>query len=410
MAPSLSIAENLLLGRLPGSAWRCNWETAVTKSREALQRVGLTINPMTPLEQLGVGQRQLVEVARVVAIQPRILLLDEPTAALGDREALHLMSVVRALCREGIACIYISHRLDEVFEIADRISVLRDGCLVSTSAAAAATEQQVIRDMVGRELNDFFPPRRSRRRVGVKLRVRNLSTPPLRGTPLHNVDLDAFGGEILGLGGLMGAGRTELLTQIYGFGAAAASGDVELNGASYRRRSPSQSLRRGLMLVCEDRKQHGIFPNLSIDENLSLSSLGRVSRRGQIDRFAEHRRNNAVLESLRFRALNSVSQASQLSGGNQQKMVLGRGLLIDPEIVLLDEPTRGVDVGAKREIYQTLHQLAARGAAVVMASSELAELLGVCDRIAMMSNGRITGVYSAADCSQETLISAALKS
>jgi D-xylose transport system ATP-binding protein len=350
-----------------------------------------------------------VEIAKALGKRSRILILDEPTAALSDREVEILLGIVLELKGRGIALVYISHRLDEVLRVADRITVLRDGETIVTLDARQTTAPEVIRHMVGREVQELYPRRRSERGE-VLLSVRDLEVGRAPGEPavLSGIAFDLRAGEVLGIGGLMGAGRTMLLMHLFGALGERRRGTVTIAGRLLEPGSPSQALRRGLALVTEDRKRYGLFPGASIGENLSLSSLPELTSLGIIDRNREIARGRALFESLRVKAPNLETTVGALSGGNQQKVVLGKALMTEPQVVLLDEPTRGIDVGAKLEVYELVNRLSAAGKAVVLVSSELPELLGMSDRILMLHEGRVSGVFDRSEATQERLLAAAM--
>lgn len=411
LVDSLSVAENIMLGKYPTRGWRVDWPMTIAQASRTLRDFQVPIDPETPVAELGVGQQQLVEIARALSKHPRILLLDEPTAALTSSETNVLLEQVRKFCATGVACIYISHKLDEIQSIANRITVLRDGATVATMSAADADIPTIIQYMVGREIHDAYPPRTKARTGNVALAVENLSarSPADHHVSLRGVSFRLRRGEVLGIGGLMGAGRSELLMHLYGLWGTTTNGSVVVNDTPYVKRSPAHSLRRGMMLVTENRKQFGLVPNQSTNRNLSLSSLPAITTRlGRVNEVQETRRNSAMLTKMHFRALQANALVSQLSGGNQQKVVIGRGLLTEPNVVLLDEPTRGVDVGAKREIYQEIDRLAYEGKAVAVVSSELPELMGICDRIIMMHRGRMTGTFNRDTFDANRLLAAAL--
>jgi len=410
LVDSMTAAENILLGNYPRRGWRVDWPATMAKANAVLRQFSVPIDAETLVAELGVGQQQLVEIARALSKAPRILLLDEPTAALSTAETSVLLDQVRQLCAAGMACVYISHKLDEVMQIADRITVLRDGASVATFSRDRVDVATIIRHMVGREIQDVYPPRAPSAPGEVALEVTGLSARSEidHHVALHEVSFEVRAGEVLGIGGLMGAGRSELLMHIYGLWGTTTYGQVKVMGKLYRQRSPSSSLKRGMMLVTESRKRFGIIPNQSTHHNLSLSSLGVVSRWGRIQPALEGDRNSAMLQKMQFRALHANGRIDELSGGNQQKVVIGRGLLTEPNVVLLDEPTRGVDVGAKREIYEEINRLAREGKAVVMVSSELPELIGMCDRIVMMQRGRMTDAFERESFDANRLLTAAL--
>ncbi len=410
LVEEMTVAENIFLGREP-RRWGAfiDWPRMYQEAQALLDRFKVGLDPAAPVRTLGVGQKQLVEIIKALAKNSKILILDEPTAALAEHEVLILLDILRDLRSRGIASIYISHKLDEVFGIADRITVLRDGSTVGTHNAADTSKAEVIRHMVGRELGDLFP-RRSTQPGDVILRVDSLSVADAEtaGMRLHDIRFELRAGEVLGIGGLMGAGRTELLMHLFGAWGRRVSGSIELNGQSLDGLTPETIIQRGLVLASEDRRRYGLHLEQEIGFNLSLSSLASVTRGGFIQRNAEIRRNQGIFNSLRVKATGLEAIVGKLSGGNQQKVVLGKALLTEPSVILLDEPTRGIDVGAKLEIYEIINQLTAAGKAVILVSSELPELIGMSDCILMLNAGRIGGAFSRAEATQEKLMAAAM--
>jgi D-xylose transport system ATP-binding protein len=374
-----------------------------------LDRFQVALDPETPVRDLGVGQKQLVEIVKALGKNSKVLILDEPTAALSEHEVQILLDILRDLRRRGIACIYISHKLEEVFAIADRITVLRDGKSITTLTTKATTKDEVIAKMVGRELGNLFP-RRSGTPGDVLLEVDSLSVADDMGRRrLHDVSLSLRAGEVLGIGGLMGAGRTELLMHLYGAWGDRQSGSIRLKGAELPSCDPAKALRAGLALVSEDRRRYGLILEEEIGFNLSLSSLPEVAPQGFINHHSEATRNRQIFDHLGVRAPGLQAIVGRLSGGNQQKVVIGKALLTGPQVVMLDEPTRGIDVGAKIEIYEMINQLTLEGKAVLLVSSELPELIGMSDRILMLREGRIGGSFDRGDATQEKLMQAAME-
>ncbi len=411
LVEEMTVAENIFLGCEPR---RFGFVDSVRMHREAaalLKKFQIEMDPGTQVSQLGIGQKQLVEIVKALGKHSRILILDEPTAALAEHEARILMNTLRDLRGRGIACIYISHRLDEVFALADRITVLRDGETVFSSRSNATNKGDIIRHMVGRELTELFP--RTVRMYAEKktpaLEVTCLSVvDPLNGRErLHDISFSVAPGEVLGIGGLMGAGRTELLMHLFGAWGERTAGGVTLGGKRLSAGSPADILRKGMALVSEERRRYGLVLEQSIGFNLSLSSLRKMSTLGLIGEAREHERTNAFFRRFRVKAPGLETRAGNLSGGNQQKVVLGKALMTDPQVILLDEPTRGIDVGAKSEIYELISDLTAAGKAVVLVSSELPELIGMSDRIIMLHEGRISGEFSLG-AKQEQLLAAAM--
>lgn len=402
---TLSVAENIFLNRLPRRSGFVRFAALHDQTREALARVGLGgLDPATPAGQLGVGQQQLVEVAGALAHNCRLLILDEPTAALTDPETDRLFDNIRRLQADGVGIIYISHRMDEIRRIADRVTVLRDGQRVATHEAAEVTPASMVREMVGHDL----PERKAAadRAAGEPaLRVDRLRA----GDRVRDVSFQARRGEILGLAGLIGSGRTETLRAI--FGADKKDGGEVFLGSATRPiviREPSDAVRAGIGMVPEDRKQDGLLLTQSIRVNTTLATLPRHTRRGGwLDAEAETETTSSLCQRLDVRCASLEQAVSELSGGNQQKVVIGRWLARDCSVLLFDEPTRGIDVAAKDMVYQLLRDLAADGKAVVFVSSELTELMAVCDRMLVMSAGRIAAEFLPGEWTQEKITHAA---
>ncbi|NUN93708.1 MAG: sugar ABC transporter ATP-binding protein [Verrucomicrobiae bacterium] len=409
LVEEMTVAENLFLGDEPRRGFFVDWDQVYRDARAQLEHFGIRLHPASPVRRLGIGQKQLVEIAKALRKESRILILDEPTAALTETEVAALLDILRDLRRRGISCVYVSHKLDEVFSIADRITVLRDGESVVTLDVKATDRQAVIRHMVGREIHDLFPKRVSppgERR----LTARRLSAEASRGKGafLRDISFEVRAGEVLGIGGLMGAGRSELLRHLFGAWGRRLAGEVELDGRPFRAANPADALRQGLAFVSEDRKRYGLIPEQDVGFNLSLSSLRAFATHGFLQNAREHRENRAWFDSLRVKAPTLETPVAQLSGGNQQKVLLGRALMAAPRVIFLDEPTRGIDVGAKVEIYAWMNRLTAEGRAVVLASSELAELLGMSDRILMLCEGGVGGAFARAEATPEKLLAAAM--
>lgn len=384
LVPQLSVRANLHLGR----EHRLGWLPAQAESasaRAALARLGLDdLDPETPVADLDVAVRQLVEIARALLADARLLILDEPTATLTPREAERLFAVIGELRAQGLGIVFVSHRLDEVFLLADRIAVLRDGALVGAWPAADLDRRRLIELMVGRPLEREFPPREAT--IGeVVLEARLVS-----GGPVRDVDLSLHAGEIVGLAGLVGAGRTELARLLFGADRLAA-GEIRLDGRALRLRSPRDAIGHGICLLTEDRQGQGLVLGLPARENFALANLDLWSRGGWLDRRAEADAFARFASSLRLKVSGPEQPAGELSGGNQQKLLIARWLVRDARVIIVDEPTRGIDIGAKHEIYLLLNDLAARGKAILMISSELPEVLGMSDRVLVMHEGRLAG-------------------
>jgi D-xylose transport system ATP-binding protein len=407
------VAENLFLGAEPKWLGLIDWDKVFVDARQLLARFNLDIDPAAKVSELGVGRQQLVEIAKAIGKRSRILILDEPTAALTEQEVAILLDILRDLRRQGIACVYISHKLDEVFAIADRITVLRDGQSIVTLQTSKTTPGEVIRHMVGREIDELFP-RQAAMPGEVLLSVDRLtvSAAPKGELVLEDITFDVRAGEVLGIGGLMGSGRSELLTHLFGAWGHRVGGTVELRHdgrtMALHVRSPHEALSRGLALVSEDRKRYGLVLPQGIGFNMSLSTIERMQRIGLIDRNREFTRNKTFFDAMRIKAPDQETIVGTLSGGNQQKVVLGKALMTEPRVIFLDEPTRGIDVGAKIEVYELINQLTAAGKAVVLVSSELPELMGLSDRIVMLHEGQVGGTFTRAEATQERLLSAAM--
>ncbi|MFO7274325.1 MAG: sugar ABC transporter ATP-binding protein [Bacillota bacterium] len=399
----LSVAENIYLGRPPvtGPFRRVDWRAMQQGAAAVLERLGAPIDPRATLGRLGVGARQMVEIARALSLDARVLIMDEPTAALTEPEVERLFEVMRGLARSGVAIVYISHRLEEIFTICDRVTVLRDGQRVGSWPIDQVTPDHLITHMVGRQLTERFP------KVEVTpgdtlLEVRDLT---LRGSP-HSVSFTVRRGEILGVAGLMGAGRTELMLAVAGI-ERPARGTVLLEGQPLPPGDAAAAIRRGLVLVPEDRRRQGLLTGRPVRENLSLARLRSLTRFGLIRPRAERQLVDQYVAELGIRTPHREQPVTNLSGGNQQKVILGRWLATSPKLLILDEPTRGIDVGAKAEIYRLMGELVQRGMGIILVSSELPEVMGLSDRILVMHEGQVTAEFSRAEFDQEQIMQAA---
>ncbi|WP_205648617.1 multiple monosaccharide ABC transporter ATP-binding protein [Acuticoccus kandeliae] len=417
LVPLLSIAENIFLGNECASHMVIDWGRTYARTAELLKRVGLSEKPRTRVGDLGMGKQQLVEIAKALSKEVRLLILDEPTSSLNEADSDALLDLLLDFKARGISSILISHKLNEVSRVADTITVLRDGEVVSTLDAKGGeiTEDRVIRDMVGRSLSDRFPPRDLARPLGPPLlEVRNWSVDhPLQSDRrvVDDVSFTVRAGEIVGISGLMGAGRTELAMSLFGrtYGRY-VSGEVLIGGAPADTSSVTRAVAAGLAYVTEDRKQYGLVLEESIRRNIPLAHLEGVSSRGIVQDSREIAVARDFRDRLRIKSSSVAQEAINLSGGNQQKVVLAKWLFTEPRVLFLDEPTRGIDVGAKFEIYTIIHQLAAEGKAIVVISSEMPEILGVCDRVYVMNEGRFVGEMPVAEASQERIMGMILRS
>ncbi len=403
----LSIAENLFLGNEIAQRGMIDWNRTNHAAEQHLRRVGLRENPTLAAGELGVGKQQLVEIAKALSKKVRLLILDEPTAALNDDDSEHLLELLRGLRDEGITCVVISHKLGEVIDIADTVTILRDGKTIETLDAKEVTEERLIAGMVGRDLEHRFPPREPN--VGEEaLRiedwtVHSVSIPGR--VVVDHANLTLRRGEIVGLAGLMGAGRTELAMSVFGrsYGVD-ISGRVFKDGREIDVRTVESAIRNGIAYVSEDRKRYGLNLVTDVKRNVSAAGLGLLSKRGWVNEHEEYAVAERFRSALRIKTPSVQAGVQTLSGGNQQKVVLAKWMFTEPDVLILDEPTRGVDVGAKYEIYTIVNSLAEQGKAVLVISSELPELLGLCDRIYTLSAGRVTGEVPREDATQELLM------
>jgi ribose transport system ATP-binding protein len=400
LVPYLNAAENIFLGRepramLPGFV---DFGTMYRESQQIIDKLGVRMNARTPVNRLSIAQQQMVEIAKATSRECKIIVMDEPSATLTEHELQSLFALIRQLKGEGVAIIYISHRLEEIFEVCDRVTILRDGHWVATRDVKDVNREEIIRLMVGRELTQMIP--KVTAPVGEPaLVVRNLN----RKGVLENINIEVRKGEVVGLAGLVGAGRTELARCIFGADKF-ESGSIELFGKPVKIRSPQDAIRMGIGLVTEDRKAQGLVLGMVVRENMTLANLGSISRFNFIMAGREREIARKYCSDLQVKTPTIEQTVQNLSGGNQQKVVLAKWLFTDSKILIFDEPTRGIDVGAKTEIYQLMNELAAKGVAIIMISSELPEVLGMSDRILVMHEGTIAGQLSRADATQEKIM------
>ncbi len=405
----LSIGENIFMGRAPRRFGVIRWEELYSRAQKLLDELRLPLDPRTPVGQLGIGQQQLVEIAKALSQEARILVLDEPTAALTDAEVETLFRILGSLRKRGVGMVYISHKLDEVFRMSDRITVLRDGRTVGTERTSELDEARVISRMVGREVGDIFPEA-AHERGATAFEVRNMRVedPNVRGKVLvDGVSFAVRKGEVLGIAGLMGAGRSDLLMGVFGAHAGRTSGEIYVEGERVEIKRPSDAIRQGIGFVTEDRKRFGLILEQTILNNMTLAGLRRLSGQFVTNVQSEAAAGERAMKDLRVKANSVFTVAGTLSGGNQQKVVLAKWLLTNPKVLFLDEPTRGIDVGAKQEIYGHINRLAGAGLAIVLVSSELPEVLGLSDRVIVLHEGRVTGEFKRAEATPEAVMACA---
>jgi ABC-type sugar transport system ATPase subunit len=398
--PHLTVGENIVIGNLRfPEHWRVSAPEIEAFCQPYLQRVGLACNTREVASSLPIGQQQLLVIARALSMNARVLIMDEPTSALPEDAAARLFELIPALKARGVAIVYVSHKMDEIFRLSDRITVLRDGATVGTRQAAATDADELIRMMVGRPLEQRA--RSTREGTHILLQARNLTTRKLR-----SVDFELRAGEVLGIAGLVGAGRSELGAALFGLDRI-ERGSLELKGRPFEPQSPAHAIQSGLGLLPEDRKLQGLMMQMSVRENGTLSILSRLSRAGFIRRHQERERMDELRRRLRLKCSSQDVAVGTLSGGNQQKALLARTLLAEPDVLFLDDPARGIDVGAKEDIYALIDELAQRGKGILLVSSELPELLRLSDRIMVLNQGHVTALFQAHEATQERIMAAA---
>ncbi len=402
--PYLTVAQNIYLGKeiTYGKTGILNTDKMNKLAAKTLKQLGVTdIKPQDIAGELSVGKQQMVEIARALSTNAEVIIMDEPTSALTDREIEKLFNVIHSLKEQGVAFVYISHRMEEIFQICDRISILRDGNYIGTKYIADTSFEEVVKMMVGRELGERYPVKNNK--IGeVIFQVENLTINGL----FESVNFEVREGEILGVSGLMGAGRTEVMEAIFGY-RKKDSGTVKLNGKPLKTNHPSNLIKEKIGFITEDRKGKGLVLDSSIRENIALTNFEIISKFGVIERSEERNLVEKLIRKLRVKASSIEQKAETLSGGNQQKVVIAKWLGINPKVLILDEPTRGVDIGAKKEIYSIMNQLAKNGVAIIMISSELPELLGVSDRIMVMHEGKVKAFFDKHEATQEKIMMAA---
>lgn len=407
---SMSVVENIFLGDEIKKNGVIQWNEEKKITKELLKRVHLDIDPETEVGELGAGQQQLVEIAKALNKNPKLLILDEPTSSLSDVDVENLMRIIRELKAEGTTCIYISHKLNEIFEIADTATIIRDGKSIITRKIKDLTEDEVVSYMVGRDLSQRFPHKDHK--VGdVVFEVKNWTVvnPEYEDHIFcDNVNLKARRGEILGIAGLMGAGRTEFALSVFGYYRASPQSELYLDGKKISVASPGKAISEGIAYVSEDRKHYGLVLESDIQTNMSMASLKKLCRHGVIRTNEETKKAMRYVDLMRVKSTSLKQKVKALSGGNQQKVVIGKWLMTEPKVLILDEPTRGIDVGAKLEIYNEMNHLANEGVCIIMISSELPEILGMSDRIYVMSEGKIRGEFDIKEATQERIMAAAI--
>lgn len=414
LVPELSIYENIFFGHEIMSGKVIDWNQTIVKAKEVLEKVRLHVDPSTKVKSLGVGNQQLVEIAKALSKNVKLLIFDEPTAALNEDDSQNLLELMKELKSQGVTCIMISHKLREVTAIADTITVLRDGQTIGSKENHGITEAEIIKDMVGREIDNIYPKRAKKKIGDVCLEIKNwtVDDPKSGREILHNVSINVRKGEIVGLQGLMGAGRTELALSVFGnpTGYRIKNGEVFVNGKSHRFKSPREAINAGVAYVTEDRKGNGLILIQDIRYNTTIANLKKLVKGLAINENEEINVANDYKKSINIKAPSIEQKVGNLSGGNQQKVQLAKWLFVEPQVLILDEPTRGIDVGAKYEIYSLMNELVEKGMSIIMISSELPEVLGMSDRLYVMSEGTITGELSSDEADEQTVMAMAIKS
>ena len=397
LVPVLTAAENIFMGNFKKKGIMIDRKAMYLEAEKIFERMGIKLDPRSHVKDLTTGYQQIVEIAKAISTNAKILIMDEPSAPLTTNEVSAMMEIVRTLKKEGVTIIYISHRMEEIFELADRVSVLRDGEYIGTKDIQDTDKDDLIKMMVGRTLSQTYP-KRNCKTDEVVLEVKNLC-----GNGVKNISFELHKGEILGLGGLIGAGRTELCEMLFGY-YPIQGGEIYLKGKPMKPASCADAVKQGIALVPEDRKRHGIIGGMTVLDNLTLSTIKKLTKGVAIDRKAQKDYAQSQVDALEIKTPNLAQKVKNLSGGNQQKVILGRWLGANPDILIFDEPTRGIDVGAKREIYQLMRSLSEQGKTIIMISSEMAEVIGMCDRVLVMKKGAIAGELSGESITQERIM------
>ncbi len=395
----LTVEENMFLGKEIKKAFGvCDRKAMREEVRKILDRLGVNIDPGQRMNELSVGQQQMIEIAKALMVDAKVIIMDEPTAALTQSETTVLFQVINSLKQKGVSIVYISHRMEEIFELCDRITILRDGSYIGTKKISETDMNDVVKMMIGREIGERYPLRNAKT-GGVAFEVKGLSCPGV----FENVSFQVHAGEVLGVSGLMGAGRTEIMQAIFG-NMPHVTGEIYLDGKQIQNRSPLEAMKNGIGFITEDRKVEGLMLEESIQKNISIANLGRISKSGVLQKGAEDELVKRGIEELHIKCFGPQHECSNLSGGNQQKVVFAKWIYTNPKVLILDEPTRGVDIGAKKEIYSIINELAEKGVAIIMVSSELPEVLGMSDRIMVVQEGHVRGILHKEDADQENIM------
>ena len=395
----LTVEENMFLGKeIHNRFGVCDKKAMRAQVKQILDKLGVNIAPGEVMSHLSVGQQQMIEIAKALMVDAKVIIMDEPTAALTQSETEVLFKVVKSLREKGVSIVYISHRMEEIFELCDRITILRDGSYIATKEIKDTDMNDVVKMMIGREIGERYPQRDCK--IGdVMLDVQNLTRPGV----FEKVSFQVREGEVLGVSGLMGAGRTEIMQAIFG-NLPHVTGKIIIDGREVQNKSPQQAMKNGIGFITEDRKVEGLMLGESIMKNISMANLGRISRHGVLDKKAEQNLVKRGIEELHIKCFGPQHECDNLSGGNQQKVVFAKWIYTEPKVLILDEPTRGVDIGAKKEIYNIINDLAAKGVAIIMVSSELPEVLGMSDRIMVVREGMVRGVLDKEEADQENIM------
>lgn len=395
----LTVEENMFLGKeIHNRFGVCNKKAMQKEVRRILDVLGVKIKPDAKMDTLSVGQQQMIEIAKALMVDAKVIIMDEPTAALSQSETVTLFKVVRSLKEKGVSIVYISHRMEEIFELCDRITILRDGQYVGTRNIPETNMDEIVKMMIGREIGERYPERNTK--LGdVVFEVKNLNCPGI----FNDVNFNVRSGEVLGVAGLMGAGRTEIMQSIFG-NMPHVTGQIFMNGKEIHNKNPWDAMENGIGFITEDRKTEGLMLEESIMKNISIANLGRISQKGVLNKKREQEMTQKGIEDLHIKCTGAQHACGNLSGGNQQKVVFAKWIFTEPKVLILDEPTRGVDIGAKKEIYSIINKLADTGVAIIMVSSELPEILGMSDRVMVVHEGKIGGFIDKKEANQENIM------